>query len=128
MSTETFACTLDEGGAHARLSQARDLAARLSRRERIDDRLVLEFVDDGDTTALVEEFVRDEKKCCTFFEFDVRRGESQVTLELRAPQGAGHMLDAAMASFDPELSDKDRLALQQVYADSRNVGAAHDGS
>lgn len=124
--TSPFACTLDEAGARARLSQAQELATRLRRRERIDNRLVLEFLDDGHTTGLVDEFVREEKQCCAFFEFEVRHSEGSVLLELSAPQDAGHMLDAAMTSFDPELSDTDRLALQREYA-SPNPGTAGCG-
>ena len=111
-----YACTLDENGAHARLTQARGLAARLRRRQRIDNRLVLDFTDDGHTRPLVDEFVRDEKQCCSFFEFTVRHDGGQVVLELAAPDGADHMLDAAMEAFDPTLSDDERIALQQAHA------------
>ena len=122
--TSPFACTLDEVGARARLAQARALTARLSHRERIDNRLVLEFVCDGYTTELVDEFVRDERRCCAFFDFDVRRGDNHVTVELSAPTGAGHMLDAAMASFAPELGDGDRLALQREHSINRGADDA----
>lgn len=114
--SDPFACTLDESGARARLSQAHGLAARLRRRERIDDRLVLRFTDDGHTGMLVDEFVRDERQCCAFFDFAVRQQDREVVLELAAPEGAGHMLDAAMEAFDPTLSDDERIELQQAHA------------
>lgn len=116
IQSDPFVCTLDERGAHARLPQARGLAARVRDRQRIDNRLVLDFTDDGHTRRLVDEFVRDERKCCSFFEFTVRDEDGQVVLELAAPEGAGHMLDAAMEAFDPALSDDERMALQQARA------------
>ena len=115
-SPQSFACTLDVDGARSRLSQARGLTERLRGRQRIDQRLVLRFVDDGRTGALVDEFVRDEQQCCSFFEFDVRRAGDEVVLELAAPAGAAHMLDAAMEAFDPTLEDDERLALQREHA------------
>lgn len=111
-----YACTLDESGAHARLAQGRGLATRLRRRQRVDNRLVLDFTDDGLTRPLVDEFVRDERQCCSFFEFTVRHEHDHVILELAAPDGADHMLDAAMEAFDPTLSDNERIALQQAHA------------
>ncbi len=110
-TTHEYGCTLDASGARERIPQARELTARLRHRARVDDRLVLRFEDDGDTVGLVEEFVRDESRCCSFFTFDVRRHEGEVVLELTAPPQAGHWLDAAMASFDPSLDDRDRLQL-----------------
>ncbi len=109
-------CMLDESGARARLTQARGLATRLRRRQRIDNRLVLDFTDDGHTGPLVDEFVRDEKQCCSFFEFTIQHEDGQVILELAAPDGASHMLDAAMDAFDPTLSDDERIALQRAHA------------
>lgn len=110
---QDYACTLTPEGAHDRLPQARDLTARLAHRERTGDRLVLRFDDDGDTVALVDEFVRDESQCCGFFDFTTRREDGQVVLELAAPAEAGHVLDAAMAAFDPTLGDHDRLVLHE---------------
>lgn len=104
-----YACTLDLEGARARLPNIRALTGRLLARERIDNRLVLRFEDDGDTTALVEEFVREEQACCPFFGFEIRHGQ-EVALELSAPAEGSHMLDAAMDSFDPDRQDDARLA------------------
>lgn len=111
-----YACTLDTDAARARLPQARALTSRLRSRERFDDRLVLRFSDDGDTTTIVDQFVRDEQQCCAFFGFDVRHDADEVVLELSAPGQAAHILDAAMASFDPALDDDARLAVQQRHA------------
>lgn len=113
---DAFACTLDAEGARSRLPQARDLAERLLGRERIGQRLVMRFADDERTGSLVDEFVRDEQQCCTFFGFAVRRGAGEVVLELTAPADAAHMLDAAMAAFDPTLGDDERLDLHRAHA------------
>lgn len=116
-TTEQFACTLDPQGARQRLPQVRALTDRLQRRERLDDRLVLTFADDAGTVELVEEFVRDESRCCGFFGFEIRHEGAQVVLELSAPTQAGHMLDAAMRSFDPDLNDDDMLDNYREHAD-----------
>lgn len=117
-------CTLTPEGARARLPQARALTERLRTRHRTDGRLQLHFVDDGDTGALVEEFVRDESRCCTSFDFTTRHVGHEVVLELTAPEGAGHLLDVAMAAFDPSLDDDQRLALHGEVA--RPVDPAPD--
>lgn len=109
-TTNEYRCTLDTSGVQERIPQARQLTARLRHRARTDDRLVLRF-DDDDTAELVQEFVRDESQCCSFFTFDVRQVDGEVVLELTAPPQADHWLDAAMASFDPGLDDQDRLQL-----------------
>lgn len=104
-------CTLTPEGARARLPQARALTDRLRERRRTQRGLVLRFADDGRTSALVAEFVRDESRCCASFDFTTRVVDDEVVLELSAPEGAGHLLDAAMAAFDPTLEDRQRLAL-----------------
>lgn len=104
---DQFACTLTPDAAERRLPQVRALTDRLQRRERLDDRLVLAFEDREGTVDLVEEFVRDESQCCGFFGYDVRHDGSEVVLEMSAPAQAGHMLDAAMRSFDPDLSGEE---------------------
>lgn len=109
----THTCTLSVEGARERLPQARALTERLQHRERTADRLVLEFDDDGRTAALVDEFVRDERHCCSFFEFDTHTADDRVVLELTAPAEAAHMLDAAARAFDPDLDDEQRLALHE---------------
>lgn len=109
--TNEYGCTLDTGGAVDRLPQVHDLVERLRHRERVDHQLVLRFGDGDDTLDLVTAFVRDESRCCSFFTFDIHRRDDEVELVLTAPPDAGHMLDAAMASFDPALDDRQRLQL-----------------
>lgn len=109
--TNEYGCTLDTSGALDRLPQVHGLVERLRHRERVDDQLVLHFEDGDVTLDLVTAFVRDESQCCSFFTFDVRRSDDEVELVLTAPPEADHMLDAAMASFDPALDDRQRLQL-----------------
>lgn len=122
-ATREYACTLDAEGARRRLPQASALTARLRRRERVDDRLVLTLEDVEGTVELVEEFVRDESRCCSFFGFEVRRSEEGIVLELSAPPAASHMLDAAMESLAPDTTDPERLALHRSHADRGIVDA-----
>lgn len=119
--TDQFACTLDPQGAQQRLPQVRALSDRLQRRARLDDRLVLTFEDGQDTVELVEEFVRDESRCCGFFGFDIRHDGAEVVLELTAPAQAGHMLDAAMRSFDPDLNHDQMLDNYRQHVDTEIV-------
>lgn len=117
-TTDEYGCTLDTTGAQQRLPQVHGLTERLRHRERVDDRLRLHFEGGDDTVELVQEFVRDETQCCSFFTFDVRQRDGEVVLELTAPPQASHMLDAAMASFDPALDDRQRLELFHEHTHS----------
>lgn len=110
-TTNEYGCTLETSGALDRLPQVHGLIERLRHRERVDHQLVLRFQSGDDTLDLVTEFVRDESQCCAFFAFDVRRRDDEVELVITAPPQADHMLDAAMASFDPSLDDRERLQL-----------------
>lgn len=110
-TTDRFACTLDPSGAEQRLPQVRALIDRLRRRERLDGRLRLTFEDQAGTVELVEDFVDDEARCCSFFRFGIHHSDGEVVLELSAPPEAGHMLDAAMRSFDAPRDDEQALSI-----------------
>lgn len=125
-ATTTYACTLRSDDAHRRLPQVRALTDRLRRRERVDDRVLLAFHDDGHTLDLVREFVRDESQCCSFFEFDVGRRDGHILVELRAPAQAGHVLDAAMESFDPDIGDREQLLRYGAHVDQGLVEPGTD--
>ncbi len=108
--TPRYACSLDADGAGARLPQLRALTERLRGRQRHDQQVVLRFAaDDGRTAELVEDFVRDEQQCCSFFDFDTARFEDEIVLEIGAPTQAAHLLDADMTAFDPDASDEQRI-------------------
>ena len=103
--TGPYVCTLEYDEAQRRVPQVRALTDRLRRRERVDDRLDLMFEDDGYTLGLVSDFIRDESQCCSFFAFEVHRRDGHILVAIKEPAQASHMLDAAAASFDPDLGD-----------------------
>jgi hypothetical protein len=47
----------------------------------------------------VERFVRDESRCCPFFQFDVDRGGGEVRLEVGVPEGGEPILRGLVAGF-----------------------------
>jgi hypothetical protein len=104
-SSVRYACTLDADAARARLPQARALTSRLRSRERLDDRLLLRFDDDGDTATIVDQFVRDEQQCCPFFGFDVRLSEIR------------RLLDGDGGDDWQDLARQKRLELQEGIAE-----------
>lgn len=93
--TSRFACTLDPDDAPRRGEQI----ARLARQ-------ATEHASDGERGArltfpataapLVEEFVRDETACCSFFAFGVETDGESVRLHVAAPEGAEDMLDGLL--------------------------------
>lgn len=118
---QQYVCTLDYEGAQARLPHSRALAARLRGRERLEGRLMLHFAGGQETVELVEQFVRDEKRCCSFFGFDIQPCEGEVVLRMSAPIQAAHMLDAAMDAFDPDREDEERMAVVTELTNSEDV-------
>lgn len=87
------ACTLPEPDRPARLAEFDALFTSLTGVRRAQPAwLRLRF------PAGAEERVRDlvarESRCCTFFDFDVRRRGGDVVLDVRVPRGRIGVLDA----------------------------------
>lgn len=94
-----FTCTLTpEEEVHRRVDDVA-LAQRLQRvRGREPRRAVLVF--SRDSEPLVRQFVANESRCCSFFTFAVHATEETAVLEIGAPAGAEHMLQALIDHFE----------------------------
>ena len=96
---DEFLCTLTPEDTDRRREQHRRLTAHLRACHHDPRRAVLTFAPQA--CAEVQEFVRDESACCSFFGFDVQTGDDAVQLRVTAPHGAEGMLDALIATLDP---------------------------
>lgn len=95
---DELVCTLDPTDAPQRAIQAGQLRQHLLGRERLTDAVILYF--SADAEPHVREFVRAESNCCSFFGFDIIRGDDHVLLEITAPPSAQPMLDGLIEIFD----------------------------
>lgn len=101
MSDRRYICTLDPSEAPARRAQGEEMVRRLRNWSRLEDGLELGFDSSAATERLVREFVRDEKRCCGFFAFEIDREPDGVVLRMTAPREpeAQEMVDAALETF-----------------------------
>lgn len=97
-----FACTLDEAGKAEREILDRPVARKLVGREREGQRLILRFRAEPGVEDDVGQLAAREKQCCAFFEFDVTHDDTEVRLDVTAPEGAEEFLDAFYNEFAPE--------------------------
>lgn len=97
-----FACTLDEAGKAEREILDRPIARKLVGREREGQRLILRFRAEPGVEDDVRQLAAREKQCCAFFEFDVTHDDTEVRLDVTAPEGAEGFLDAFHDEFAPE--------------------------
>lgn len=95
-----IACTLDAGGATARVDRWRALAraAQLSRR-REPGRVRLTFRRDSAAEAMLNELVDLERQCCTFLDLEVTPSTDTLVLDVSGPSEAEPVL--AMFASDP---------------------------
>jgi hypothetical protein len=90
---QPFACGLTPQEQAAREPRDRALAEQLRHLARPREReAVLAFPQAA--APLVHEFVRDESRCCEFFDFAVEPADDVVRLTVSAPPGAEAMLQA----------------------------------
>lgn len=69
------------------------VADGLVERERTPTGLRLRALRSPDTEAALREFIRREKECCPFFEFNVTKHETDLSLEVTGPPEASPLLD-----------------------------------
>lgn len=100
MPEETRYCRLQPEDMERRRDEDRILKRRLQSVDREDIRARLTFP--PELASNVRKFVREESACCPFFDFDIRHGSQSVTLTVRAPPDAGHMIDALVDGFRRE--------------------------
>lgn len=94
---EPYTCTLSDEEAPARTQQVRQLAAGLVERQRGEGEVRLRF--EAALEPLVHAFVRDERRCCAFYEFHVAQRGDVVELTVRAPADAEGLLTTLDEAF-----------------------------
>lgn len=99
--SEPYVCALDPADLPARRAQGEAMARHLKEGSRLEGGLELRFEGVPEAERLVEEFVRDERRCCGFFSFATSREGGDIVLRITAPRdpGAQEMVDAALATF-----------------------------
>ena len=102
---DAYQCTLPSDEVPGRMAQIRRLTHGLQSRTRADGVVHLEFA--ADLVDEVHEFVGDESRCCSFYEFVVEERDGAVHLTVRAPAAAQALLDGLHAVFEPEAHTPD---------------------
>lgn len=106
MSTDSpYVCTLSEQDVPARTHQIRQLADGLRARHRSPGRVQLRFA--GELADIVDQFVRDESACCSFFEFAIDERDDEVQLTVQAPAEAQPLLDSLHETLAAPQPDSD---------------------
>ncbi len=82
-----IACSLDAGEYCERMAWLRELSRDALLAHELDD-LELTLVYDSAHSERVMEFVRRERSCCGFLEFDVAAEPDEVRVHVRAPEAA----------------------------------------
>ena len=95
---DTLACSLTGEEMRERAAEARALAGRaLMGREPTAEGLRLRFRESPGVEEAVRSFVRREKQCCPFFDFELRRAGDGLELAVAAPPEARGLLDSLFA-------------------------------
>ena len=94
---DRYVCQLPVAEVPAREAQVRRLREGLLDWWRDEREVRLHF--DDELAPTVREFVRDESRCCGFFDLEVEAGHDQAVLTVVAPPGGEPSLDALVAAF-----------------------------
>jgi hypothetical protein len=83
-----FSCTLDAPALGIRAGEFRAVFARALRAVEAVDARTARIVLDGACEAELRELLARERRCCSFFEFDLAAGGDDVALSVRVPAGS----------------------------------------
>lgn len=103
---QPYTCTVTPQEAPARRAQVQRLAQGLRSRQRHAREVRLRF--DAHLAPLVAAFVRDEARCCGFFEFAITEDQQAVELRVRGPEGAEPLLASLFEVFGAPRSGGDK--------------------
>ena len=92
-----YACTLTTVELPDRIEQLDTLNENLLSRERNGQQVRLRFA--ASAASTVEAFVRDESRCCSFYEFNLERTTDAVELWVVAPSEAEELLTSLYEAF-----------------------------
>lgn len=96
--TVPVVCTVGQDEIPARIEQIEAMRTSLRSLERIEHGLFLTF--DRSTYVTVAQFALDEKRCCTFWGFEVVSDADTVTLRWDGPPTARPILDRIATFFE----------------------------
>jgi len=93
-----IACTLTPGGMTARLALIEALSADgLLDRAPTDGGLRVRLRDTPDIEQRTRELVAAESKCCAFLDFELRRADGDLVLDISGPEDARPVIEMFFA-------------------------------
>jgi hypothetical protein len=98
MTDQPIACTLTPDGMTARLALIDALAADgLLERTPTESGMRVRLLDRPDIEQRTRELVAAESKCCAFLDFDVRRENGDLLLDISGPEHARPVIELFFA-------------------------------
>ena len=97
--TAPIACTLSDDEIPARLELFGRLRTELRGLDRTEHGLLLRFPSRPDLAAVLRGFAVDEKRCCSFWGFEVIDDGGDLALRWDGPPAAAEILDRLAAFF-----------------------------
>lgn len=98
--TAPIACSLTPEEIPARLATIERMRTELASHERTEHGLLLHFSPSAELESELHQFALDEKRCCSFWGFDVRGdGPTRLALRWDAPPSAAGLVDQLEAFF-----------------------------
>jgi hypothetical protein len=98
MTDEPIACTLTPDGMTARVTLIDALAADgLLERTPTESGMCVRLLDRPDIERRTRELVAAESKCCAFLDFDVRRENGDLLLDISGPENARPVIEMFFA-------------------------------
>jgi len=98
MTDEPIACTLTPGGMTARRALIDALAADgLLERTPTESGMRVRLLDRPDIEQRLRELVAAESQCCAFLDFDVRRADGDLLLDISGPEDARPVIEMFFA-------------------------------
>lgn len=94
-----IACSLDDARLATRLDSLRhDLFAGAEDRQELTDGYAFRFPDEGDWGTRIADFIASERRCCTFFRFELtfEPGLGPIWLKLTGPDGVKEFIEVMM--------------------------------
>ena len=98
--TVPISCTIDRTDIPERIALIERLRAHLVAIDRTEHGMLLRFPYQRDVADDVRRFTVDEKRCCSFWGFDVTTTDDKIALRWDAPPAAGDLVAQLVAYFE----------------------------
>ncbi len=99
-ATAPIACTASSEEIPARIEQVERMRTSLDRLERTPDGLLLYFPNRPDIEAELRTFTVDEKRCCSFWGFDIDTRADRLTLRWDGPPEVEDFFEQLVGFFE----------------------------